>query len=246
MASSATRSRPARRSRRPDALIVSCEHGGNRVPARYRAVFARAGALLDSHRGVDFGSAQMAARLARAAAAPALIARTTRLLVDLNRSEHHPALYSELTRRLPEAERERRLHTHYRPYRARVADAIAAAIAGGRRAIHVSSHSFTPVLDGAVRNADVGLLYDPARAPERTFAAAWRAALLVAAPQLRVRRNYPYRGVGDGLVTTLRRLHPAEAYVAIELEMNQRLVGGRCWPALMETIAETLEALLSE
>ena len=28
--------------------------------------------------------------------------------------------------------------------------------------IHVSSHSFTPELDGKVRRADVGLLYDPA------------------------------------------------------------------------------------
>ena len=31
----------------------------------------------------------------------------------------------------------------------------------GRRVIHISSHSFTPELNGKVRRADVGLLYDP-------------------------------------------------------------------------------------
>ena len=32
--------------------------------------------------------------------------------------------------------------------------------------IHLSSHSFTPELDGKVRKADIGLIYDPARQRE--------------------------------------------------------------------------------
>ena len=36
-------------------------------------------------------------------------------------------------------------------------------MARGRRVIHISSHSFTPELDGKVRSADVGLLYHPGR-----------------------------------------------------------------------------------
>ncbi len=59
--------------------------------------------------------------------------------------------------------RERLLVLHYQPYRDRVEALVAKAIAAGRRVVHISSHSFTPVLDGRVRNADIGLLYDPAR-----------------------------------------------------------------------------------
>lgn len=53
------------------------------------------------------------------------------------------------------------------------------------------------------------------------------------APGLRLRRNHPYRGRGDGLTAWLRQHHPDAAYVGIELELNQRFVlqgraGARC------------------
>jgi predicted N-formylglutamate amidohydrolase len=96
-------------------------------------------------------------------------------------------------------------------------------VAAGRRVVHVAAHTFTPELDGVVRTADVGLLYDPARRGEHRLAAAWKAALSVAAPQLRVRRNYPYAGKGDGLTRELRLRFPAARYVGIELEVNQAL-----------------------
>jgi len=32
-----------------DFLLITCEHGGNRIPARYRPLFRGAGKLLDSH-----------------------------------------------------------------------------------------------------------------------------------------------------------------------------------------------------
>ena len=50
--------------------------------------------------------------------------------------------------------------------RARSERLVGNAIGRGRRVIHVSAHSFTPGLDGKVRTADVGLLYDPARPGE--------------------------------------------------------------------------------
>ena len=92
----------------------------------------------------------------------------------------------------------------------------------GRRVIHVSSHSFTPELDGKVRRADVGLLYDPGRHGEAELCARWKASLAAIAPELRVRRNYPYAGKGDGLTSYLRLRFPPGAYVGIELEVNQK------------------------
>src|SRR6478609_3398827 len=56
---------------RMDTFIITCEHGGNRIPAPYRRLFREQRALLDSHRGYDPGSLVMAKALARAFAAPA-------------------------------------------------------------------------------------------------------------------------------------------------------------------------------
>ena len=112
----------------------------------------------------------------------------------------------------------------------------------GRRVIHISSHSFTPELDGKVRHADVGLLYHPARRGETELCARWKASLAAFAPALRVRRNYPYAGKGDGLASHLRRRFPRGAYVGIELEVNQRIVlaAGRRWTALRGVLIDSL------
>lgn len=225
-----------------DRYLVTCEHGGNRVPPRYRPLFAGFDALLESHRGFDPGALALARELAAALGAPLFFSTTSRLLIDLNRSTGHPKLYSEATRRAPTAVRREILEGHYLPYRDRVEAHIAAAVAGGNRVVHVSSHSFTPVLDGEVRNADVGLLYDPARAGEAELCRRWQACLEEAAPGLRVRRNYPYTGKSDGFTAYLRRSFPADAYLGVELEINQQhpLAGGRRWRALRGQVIEAL------
>ena len=54
------------------------------------------------------------------------------------------------------------------------------------------------------------------------------------APKLRLRRNDPYRGAGDGLTTLLQIRYPDQAYVGIELKVNQRFFmrGGEPWDDL--------------
>lgn len=217
-----------------DAFLVTCEHGGNRIPAAYRALFRGQQALLDSHRGFDAGALTMARALAAACGAPLVASTVSRLVVDLNRSLRHPRLFSEPMRAAPAALRADVLAEHYTPYRTQVEDLVRELATRGRRVIHVSSHSFTPVLDGRVRGADVGMLYDPARQGEAALCARWKAAFAATAPALRVRRNYPYAGRDDGMTSHLRRLFPATTYVGIELELNQRFVlaGGRAWASL--------------
>jgi predicted N-formylglutamate amidohydrolase len=175
---------------KPDHLLITCEHGGNRIPARYRPLFARSEALLQSHRGYDPGALALAREMARALDAPLFFSTTSRLLIELNRSIGHPRLYSDITRGVPPSLRREILENHYVPYRNRVEAHIAEAIALGSRVVHVSSHSFTPVLDGEVRNADIGLLYDPARPGELKFCRSWQARIEQSAPDLKVRRNY--------------------------------------------------------
>jgi predicted N-formylglutamate amidohydrolase len=227
-----------------DAFIITCEHGGNRIPAQYRPLFRGQQSLLRSHRGYDSGARVMAKDLAAALDAPLVCSTVSRLLVDLNRSIGHPRLFSEATRGAPRAVRESIVAHYYEPFRAEVGRLVGASIARGRRVIHISSHSFTPELDGQLRVADVGLLYDPGRPGEVALAARWKASLVAVAPGLRVRRNYPYAGKGDGLTNHLRRRFPAGAYVGIELEVNQRIALGaaRRHAALRRALIASLQA----
>lgn len=228
------------------AFLVTCEHGGNRVPLPYRPFFADLQAELASHRGYDAGALTMARDLASAMNAPLVASTVSRLLIDLNRSLGHPKLYSEALREAAPAERTTAVKRYYQPYRRRAERLIAAAIDAGQRVIHISSHSFTPVLRGEIRQADIGLLYDPARPGETTLCRRWQAALKASLPDLRIRRNYPYAGRSDGFCTYLRRRFAADAYVGIELEINQKHVsgGGRAWRLLRQgVVAALLDAL---
>ncbi len=113
--------------------------------------------------------------------------------------------------------------------------------------IHVASHSFVPELNGTVRTADVGLLYDPAPLRRAAQLRRWKAALHEALPQLRVRRNYPYRGKDDGFFPFLRSRFQPSAYIGIELEINQAIVVGapRGWAELRSAIIESLRATVA-
>jgi predicted N-formylglutamate amidohydrolase len=226
--------------------VITCEHGGNRIPAPYRGLFRGQRALLETHRGYDPGALMMARALASALAAPLVFATVSRLLVDLNRSVGHPRLHFGTVLAQPAELRERILNEHYEPYRREAERAVRKAIADHGRVIHISSHSFTPALDGDVRNADIGLLYDPARPGEAALCERWKAALKICAPDMIVRRNYPYAGKGDGLTTWFRRRLPPRAYLGIELEVNQKhfFARGRQWAALRRAIVESLRSAL--
>ena len=228
-----------------DTFIITCEHGGNRIPAPYRPLFRGQRAALDSHRGYDLGALVMAKALAGALSAPLVASTTSRLLVDLNRSVGHPQLFSSFTRGMQPETKAQIVDSHYRPYRAQVERLVGRAVSHGNRVIHISAHSFTPELDGVVRNADVGLLYDPRRPGEVDFCARWRRSLAADAPELRVRRNYPYTGRADGLTSHLRLRFAAHDYVGIELEINQGIVAatGRRWTALRRALVESLRTM---
>ena len=225
-----------------DRLFVTCEHAGNVVPAEYAHLFVGHEHLLPTHRGWDPGALLLAREMAERFHAPLYYDETTRLLADLNRSIGNPELHSEATRHLSLRERRELLDAYYHPHRVRVDAAMADAVATGDRVVHIASHSFTPELNGHVRTADIGMLYDPGRPGEVAFATAWLDALARADPSLRLRRNYPYIGKSDGVCQIMRRRYPPERYVGIELEVNQRYVeaGGPAWPKIRRTLVETL------
>lgn len=214
-------------SRNFDAIVLTCEHGGNAVPATYRSLFAGAAGVLATHRGWDIGALAVARGIAKNLGAPLHGSTTTRLLVDLNRSLHLNGVWSEWSRPLDAAEKDTIIARYYRPYRNSVEDHLSQLVTQGRRVLHLSIHSFTPVLNGTSRNANVGILYDPQRPFEAQLARSLCVAVRAADKALLVRKNYPYVGRTDGFTTYLRRQFPAAQYAGIEIETRQDAILAR-------------------
>ena len=224
-------------------FVLSCEHGGNEVPPDLRPCFAGDEEVLRTHRGLDIGALDLFKQLAPFAA-ESTSATCTRLCIELNRSEHHPKLFSAYTRDLDPTWKQELLDFH-RAYRSEFTARIKQRIAAKENVVHVAVHSFTPVLDGVKRTMDIGLLYDPSRANERAFCMAWRKALHTRAPQLVVRMNQPYKGISVGFPPHLRTLFPKN-YAGIEVEVNQRFASnGRMDPGITGILKETLQEVLS-
>lgn len=201
--------------------LVTCEHASSHVPASLRALFRSTSdrRLLETHAGYDIGALLIAQAIAKELGAPLFLGKMTRLLIDLNRSLHHPKLFSVQSRQLSAQERDRLLEA-YHAYRA----PIEAWIDSSQHAVvHLSVHSFTPVWHGRERRTDIGILYDPRRDAEARFSAELQRQLRLHS-DLAIHRNLPYRGASDGFTTALRTRFSARRYLGIELEFNQRLV----------------------
>lgn len=222
-------------------LLLTCEHGGNHVPDEYKDLFKDQEELLRSHQGYDIGALELFNEL-KDLADISFFSQTSRLLVELNRSLQHPRLFSEAAKELPESEKKLILKNHYYPYREQVEHLIQDFVSADRQVLHVSVHSFTPELNGEIRQADIGLLYDPKRKREQEFCKNWKAALQTRDKELTVRFNYPYLGISDGFTTYLRRKFNDRQYQGVELEVNQKyaLNPDKEWEKVKQDLRETL------
>lgn len=225
-------------------LLLTCEHAGNNVPAAFTKLFEGHEDILKSHKGYDIGALDLYNTL-NPIADKCFSDETTRLLIELNRSLHHPKLFSSITRGLDDAVKAKIIKHHYLPYRDQIENFIQDFVMAGRQVLHVSVHSFTPVFNGEERDADIGLLYDPKRKAEQAFCKYWKKELQRQQEGLMIRYNYPYLGIADGLTTYLRRKFKGNEYMGVELEVNQKLVTqGESWNQLKENIKVALGATL--
>lgn len=200
-------------------LFITCEHAENAIPSSYDYLFTHDKDLLASHFGFDIGAFTIYRALTQNFACFSVAASWSRLLVELNRSVHHPKLFSQQTLKLTKEQRSTLLKRYYWPYRSYIIEALRSATEQGFSVVHIAVHSFTPFLNNEMRNADIGILYDPKRPFERYVSYIWKNILAL---DYDVRLNYPYRGYHDGLTTTLRTLFSSEQYIGIELECNQK------------------------
>lgn len=227
-------------------LLLTCEHAGNKVPAAYTDNFHGYEDLLNSHQGYDIGAYELYNALLPLAS-KGFYDETTRLLIELNRSLHHPKLFSPITRKLSDEEKSSIIKTYYQPYRDQVEHFIHDFVMAGRQVLHIAVHTFTPEINGEERDADIGLLYDPKRKAEQAFCKQWKQELQKQNASLLVRYNYPYLGIADGFTTFLRRKFTGDQYIGIEIEVNQKfpLGNGAEWLQVIESIKDTLEATLA-
>jgi predicted N-formylglutamate amidohydrolase len=218
-------------------IILSCEHAGNKVPPRYQSLFAASRNILSTHRAYDIGIAPIASVMHKLLACPLCQYDNTRLLINVNRSSGR-SLFSEFSRPLPQAEKQHLIDAYYMPYRNRLYQMVGKKAANAQM-LHLSLHSFSPVLKGNERTADIGILYDPSRQSELQFACDLRQCLK-SQTGLRIRRNYPYLGRSDGMTSWLRRQFQETKYLGIEIECNQMLLAAESSGELARQFANAI------
>ena len=224
-------------------LIVTCEHGGNHIPDGFEEYITDPRINL-THRAFDSGAYDLYLAISKKYADFCLSSRISRLLTDFNRSPHNRNIYTEYSRTIP-SEQKRVLINMYKDYRESVIRFIRNSIKRNSTAIHLSIHTFVPVLDGVVRNNDIGILFDPKKQNEKLLASRWKYILKNIEPAYKVRFNYPYLGISDGFTTYLRKLF-AYNYLGIELEVNQKHVkNNRIHEKIKERIIQSIGNLIT-
>jgi predicted N-formylglutamate amidohydrolase len=203
-------------------LIITCEHGGNFIPKDYKKYFVGIEAVLNTHRGFDIGALDVFNTL-EPLANYTKYSETSRLLIELNRSLHHPQLFSKFTKIISKEEKESLIKNHYLEYRKAIENIIKSWVSKNKNVLHLSIHSFTPILNKQERHCDIGLLYDSRRGNEKAFCKLLKTEIKTQQPALNVRYNYPYLGKADGFTTHLRKQFQNN-YLGIEIEINQKHV----------------------
>ncbi len=204
-------------------LIISCEHAVNTVPPEYQHLFEKNKSILESHHAIDFGSLAIAKRLSESLNCEYTQSNVTRLLVDCNRNGNHTHCFSDYTKLLSKTEKQQLLTQFHHPFHQQTKGLIQASIDSNQQVLHLSIHSFAPVLNGNIRNAGIGLLYDSHRHGEKEVARQW-SSLLIHQTAYRIRMNYPSSCINEGFINSLRKRYVERDYLGIELQINQALL----------------------
>lgn len=199
--------------------IFSAEHYDNNIPNEFHSFFMDYNHVLNTHKGYDIGVNNLLCKINKKLKIPLFTAKYSRLLVDLNRSLKNRNLFSEITKNLSTHQKDYIINNYYSPYRNDVLNEIKKYVNQGNSVLHISFHSFTPVLNNKHRKTDVGILYDPKSSLEKETSLKLKKLFN---ENYKVRFNYPYKGTDDGFTTYLRTQFPPDVYIGIELEFNQK------------------------
>lgn len=226
-------------------LLLVADHASNHVPADIDLGIDPA--LLHEHIAVDIGIDPLARIVAERLACPAILARVSRLVVDLHRQEHELAAIPPISdghvipanTDLHAEGREARIARFHRPYHALIEGKVEAL----KPAMLFTLHSFTPCLrtePDKARPWEAGILYN------RDDRAARVAIDLLRAKGIPTGDNEPYSG--KLLNATMDRHAESRGLPYLAIEVRQDLIldeaGVTRWADILApVIGETLDAL---
>jgi predicted N-formylglutamate amidohydrolase len=117
-------------------ILITCEHGGNQIPIRYRTLFNEP--KLQVPEAWDEGALDLAQSVAETLDAPCFTHQTSRLLVDVDLSLGNSALFTLDSSMLSDADKQSILERYYFPYRLRIENTIAMS---DKPLLHISVHT---------------------------------------------------------------------------------------------------------
>ena len=202
-------------------VVVVCEHASNFIPSAFNDL-GLAVDDLDSHAAWDPGALAIAKGLSERLDAKLIASDVSRLVYDCNRPPSAPdamphqseAIMVPGNTGLTAAQRQDRIDEFYKPFRATLAEAIAATSSP----VIVTVHSFTPTYYGQKRAVEIGVLHDTdARLADVMLETASRFTKAL------VLRNDPY-GPEHGVTHTLKEHALANGHLNVMLEVRNDLI----------------------
>ena len=206
-------------------IFLVCDHAACRFPAALGSLgldpFARR-----CHLAWDIGAGSLTERLARNLGVTAVLGQYSRLVVDCNRELMDPGAFLEYgdgilvpgNRHLAQAEKDRRADAVYWPYHHAIEEQLRRLRAAGPPPAFISIHSFAPVLDGIVRDVQVGVLWDKDSRLSDIFIEEFRAAGYLTGD------NEPYSGRAPQDYTVDNHAE-ATGLPHVGIEVRQDLIG---------------------
>ena len=148
-------------------FIFTCDHASNALPDGYGSLGLSASEF-ERHIAWDIGAGEVVRQLAHRFGSPAILARYSRLLIDLNRGIDDPTLIMKISdgaivpdnHPIEGAEIQKRIDDYYLPYHGEISQVIDRALDQGKIPVLISIHSFTKSWKDRQRPWHVGLLWD--------------------------------------------------------------------------------------
>ncbi len=234
---------------KPTILIISCEHGSNKIPKKYAHLFKHRPSAFNTPDAFDIGAQHLAQHLHKVLKCDLVQTKVSRLLIDCNHSKSKlTQCFSKFTKKLPKADKQLLIDTYYLPFHQELEQKIVEHIAQGYQVLHLSLYTFAPFLNGLFLNTAVGLLYNTHRHGEKEVARIIHGLFQQKTPTYKIRHNFPFLGRHDYVLNSFRKQFSERDYLGIKLGVNQVLITNpheqRVMCKLMrQTFSELLELL---
>ncbi len=148
-------------------VLLVCDHASPAIPA-YLDKLGLEDDILGRHIAYDIGAAAITRLLSKRLDAPAVLAGTSRLVIDCNRAPGAPQSIPEISDGhmvpgnigLKAQDAQSRAEAYFWPYHHAIANLLAQLWRRGPAPALFSIHSFTPSLGGEDRRWDLGVLWN--------------------------------------------------------------------------------------